>query len=149
MVSIKEGKKIMKGINHKLKEYCNDKKEIKKNGITTTVNKIRRLKSTLSLFKSVFDKLVSLILDKKSIDVAKKSQKQLFDIKVDYLLTFLDVKDSHDVEFTPIICNIIPNELLGTAYIGDKPNKIKFEKFYFTEPILNVRQLCDFVENNF
>lgn len=140
LVSIKEGKKILKGIKHVL-------------GTNATVNcnlqEIERVRLKLYMFRVVFENLFSLLKRKSHTEsVLYSIEKKTFVRLVNKTLSLMEVSVETKWDIIKENCNEIIKELsrLNDAYVGNNQLRMKseFNLYYFDLPLMYMNTLYDF-----
>lgn len=145
MSAIKEGTKILKAVKHLLTENCP--------GADTCRPETRRSRSVLYAFKRFFDETVLLILETNQVDLTgdRHEVKIEFEELIGRVLELMSVaSENSDPEAVTDAYRRLADELVPIPEVhrgsGDVPEAgIRFEEYYFTSPVSNVRKMFYFI----
>lgn len=140
LVSIKEGKKILKGIKHVLGT----------NGsVNCNLQEIERVRMKLYIFRIVFENLLNLLKRKSHTEsVLYSTEKKTFVRLMNKTLALMEVSVETKWDIIKENCNEINKELyhLNDAYVGTSRLQMKseFNSYYFDLPIMCMNTLYNF-----
>jgi len=134
LVTIKEGRKIFKGIKSEmsndncLKYFRQDNRQI------------HRMRKTLLLFKTIFEKVFVNMKIKLHIDTNKNYHKKVYIRQTNALLEFLNISKNQTEQETKEKCFKIKKELgaLLEPHIGDNHTDLKFFNYYYHGPVYTI-----------
>lgn len=130
-ISIKEGRKILKGIKHLL--------DIEKTVNKCTIDGIVEIRSYLLLLKMVIDVLFTTIEKNTHIFVCENYRIKKFialvDSVIDTLNTKIDIEK--DIEFMCLTVNVTLDHIQNPKNLGDR----EFYVYYFKEPMRHLYEL--------